>query len=266
MPSIPMAQSQAFKKILETPTTNDPITKEYQGFRKFIDAKWEKGNGCGQNDSSIKLSTSSFFNDSIGIRAAFYVDWDPQAYFSLKRNISKLNLVMPEWLFLDPNGDSLIIRRDKRGYDVIKASGIKVMPMLTNNLNGKWQGELLHRILNDKVKREKLINDLLNYILKENFAGINIDLEELVENNNQVLANFQKELYQKFHANGLLVSQDVMPFNEDYDYETLAKYNDYLMLMAYDQYTAETKPGPISDQKWIEAAVDQIAKKVPFQK
>jgi len=266
MPIIPVTQSQEFKKILESPTTNDPITKEYQGFRKFIDTKWEKGNGCGQNDSSIKLSTSSFFNDSIGIRAAFYVDWDPQAFFSLKRNISKLNLVLPEWLFLDPTGDSLIIRRDKRGYDVIKASGIKVMPMLTNNLNGKWQGEILHRILNDKIKREKLINDLLAHILKEKFVGINIDLEELVEDDNQVLANFQKELYQKFHANGLMVTQDVMPFNEDYDYATLAKYNDYLFLMAYDQYTAETKPGPISDQKWIEAAVDQIAKKVPVQK
>lgn len=266
MPTIPIAQSQAFKKILETPTTNDPITKEYQGFRKFIDAKWEKGKGCGQYDSSIKLSTSAFFSDSIGIRAAYYVDWDPQAFFSLKRNISKLNLVMPEWFFLDPNGDSLIIRRDKRGYDVIKASGIKVMPMLTNNLNGKWQGELLHRILNNKTKREKLINDLLNNVLKEKYAGINIDLEELIEDDNKILSNFQKELYQKFHANGLLVSQDVMPFNNDYDYKTLAKYNDYLMLMAYDQYTAETIPGPISDQKWIEAAVDQITKKVPPQK
>ena len=45
MPTIPIAQSQAFKKILETPTSNDPITKEYQGFRKFIDLKWEKVKG-----------------------------------------------------------------------------------------------------------------------------------------------------------------------------------------------------------------------------
>ena len=267
IPDIPTAQSQAFKKILESPTTNDPITKKYQGFRKYIDKKWAKGKGCGQNDSSINLSTSHLFNDSIGIRAAFYVDWDPQAFFSLKRNVSKLNLVLPEWLFLDPTGgDSLIVRRDKRGYDAIKASGVKVMPMLTNNLNGVWQSDVLHRILTNKTKRAKLIDDLLHHILIEKFAGINIDLEELKENDNQVLDTFQKELYERFHANNLLVTQDVMPFNEDYDYTTLSKYNDYLFLMAYDQHSTDTKPGPISDQKWIEAAVEQMAKKVSANK
>ncbi|KAF0242529.1 MAG: glycosyl transferase family [Chitinophagaceae bacterium] len=266
MPDVPSAQRQAFRKILESPTTTDPIAKEYQGFRKFIDNKWAEGKGCGQFDSAIKLSTSHLFNDSIGIRAAFYVDWDPQAFFSLKRNINKLNLVLPEWFFLDPKGDSLIVRRDARGYNAIKASGVKVMPMLTNNLNGVWQGDVVHRILNDKTKRAKLINDLLKHIQREKFAGVNIDLEELIENDNSVLANFQKELYEAFHANNLLVSQDVMPFNDDYDYKTLSKYNDYLFLMAYDENTSDTKPGPISGQKWIEAAVDQLAAKVPLQK
>lgn len=266
MPSVPIIQGKIFKEILASDKDADSITKAYQGFRKFIDKKWTKGNGCGQNDSAIRLSTSPLFSDSLGIRAAFYVDWDPQAFFSLKRNISKLNLILPEWFFFDPSGDSMVVRKDKRGYDLIKASGVKIMPMLTNNVNGIWRGDVVSRILNNKVKREKLINDLYKYVKQEGFAGVNIDLEELVESNNQVLSNFQKELYEKFHANNLMVSQDVMPFNEDYDYKTLAKYNDYLFLMAYDQYSANSKPGPISSQKWIEAAVYQLVQKVPIPK
>jgi peptidoglycan-N-acetylglucosamine deacetylase len=266
MPDVPISQSASFKKILESTETKDSITKAYQGFRKFIDNKWANGKGCGQNDTALHLSNSDKFSDSLGIRAAFYVDWDPQAFFSLKRNINKLNLVIPEWLFFDPQGDSMVVRRTKRGHDVIKAARIPVMPMLTNNIDGHWDGAVLHRILNDKTKRSKLINDLALFILKEGYIGVNIDFEELIEEDDAILINFQKELYEVFHRNKLLVSQDVMPFNQDYNYPALSKYNDYLFLMAYDQFTADTKPGPISSQKWIEAAVDQITKKVPPQK
>ncbi|TAF56379.1 MAG: glycosyltransferase [Sphingobacteriia bacterium] len=264
LPDVPKAKTESFRKILEAPDTRDSITKEYQGFRKFF-AKNEKPSfNYGQADSdSNNVLMNKAFPDSIGMRAAFYVDWDPQAFFSLKRNINKLNLVIPEWFFFDPTGDSLVVRRELRGYNLIKKSGAKVMPMLTNNVHGKWDGAVVNRILNNPTKRQKLINDLLRTVEKDRFHGINIDLEELIEKDNGVLANFQKELYQAFHAKGLLVSQDVMPFNLDYDYKTLAQYNDYLFLMAYDQYSNESQPGPISGQKWIEAAVDQLVKKVP---
>ena len=68
------------------------------------------------------------------------------------------------------------------------------------------------------------------------------------------------------HAKGLLVTQDVVPFNEDYNFAELSKYNDYIFLMAYDQYSESTVPGPISHQRWIEGAVDQAAQKIPAQK
>lgn len=266
-PTVPILQSRVFKQILVDDHSPDSMAKEYQGFRKFIDDKWAAGNGCGQNDSAIRLSNSKLFSDSLGIRAAFYVDWDPQAFFSLRRNIQKLNLVLPEWLFFDPKGDSMVIRKEKRGYDLIKkARGLRVMPMLTNNINGKWDGAVVSRIINDPVKSEKLINDLYRWIKSEGFNGVNIDFEELIEKDNRVLTGFLKKLTARFHQGGLLTSIDVMPFNEDYDYRALAENTDYVFLMAYDQYTSSTKPGPISGQKWIEAAVDQIVKKVPIPK
>ena len=266
-PTVPILQSSVFKQILVDDHSPDSLAKEYQGFRKFIDDKWAAGNGCGQNDSAIRLSNSKLFSDSLGIRAAFYVDWDPQAFFSLRRNIQKLNLVLPEWLFFDPKGDSMVIRKEKRGYDLIKkARSLRVMPMLTNNINGKWDGAVVSRIINDPVKSEKLINDLYRWIKSEGFNGVNIDFEELIEKDNRVLTGFLKKLTARFHQGGLLTSIDVMPFNEDYDYRALAENTDYVFLMAYDQYTSSTKPGPISGQKWIEAAVDQIVKKVPIPK
>jgi peptidoglycan-N-acetylglucosamine deacetylase len=266
MPSLPQVRGQVMKEVLQSDKPTTELAKNYQGFRKFIDDKWKRGAGYRQEDSLDNQKGTLANIDSLGIRAAFYVAWDAQAFFSLKRNINKMNLVIPEWFFLDAKGDSVYTNIDKRGQAVIKASGVKVMPMLTNNINGVFRGDVIHRILNNPAKKEKLISDLIRLIKQHGFAGINIDLEELIEENNETLSNFQKELYTRFHAENLLVSQDVMPFNEDYEYSALGKYNDYVFLMAYDEHSSDTKPGPICSQRWIEAAVDQLAKKVPMHK
>ncbi|MES2003853.1 MAG: glycosyltransferase [Bacteroidota bacterium] len=262
-PDIPL-EGKAIKKVL---TEDQPayraseLGKQYRGFRKLIEDRWAKGKGTGQNNSVLDLSTSSLFSDSVGIRAAFYVAWDAQSFFSLRKNISKMNLVLPEWFFIDPNADTLFssMEKDKRAYDLIKASGVKVMPMLSNSFNSKFNGAALHRILNSPAKTDRLINDVVKLLKRYNFQGINVDFEELQESNNEVLANFEKKLYNVLHSNGFLVTQNVSPYNEDYNYKELAKYNDYIFLMAYDQHSESTKPGPISSQKWIQNAVNNLA-------
>lgn len=267
-PDVPM-EGRAIKKVLtgDVPAyRQSELTKRYRGFRKFIDEKWATGKGCGQNDNIIDLSSTPLFSDTLGIRAAFYVPWDPQSFYSLQKNISKLNLILPEWFFIDPNADTLFANMDKKAYDIIKASGVKIMPMLSNNSNGKFNGKALHRILNSQEKQDRLISDVLKQMARFKFTGINVDFEEIQESNNEKLSNFQKKLYKSLHENGYMVTQNVSAFNEDYDYPELAKYNDYLFLMAYDENNENTKPGPICSEKWVEAAVDNLAKHVPSQK
>lgn len=267
-PNIPL-EGRAMKKFLtgNVPTyRQSKLGKQYRGMRKFITDKWTAGKGCGQNDRALNLSSSSYFSDSLGIRSAFYVAWDAQSYFSLERNISKLNLVLPEWFFLDEHADTLRVNIDPKALKLIQSSHVSIMPMLTNNIREVWRGDVVHRIINDPVKKERLINDIIKTLKANNFSGINIDFEELVETRNEVLTNFQKDLYDRLHENNLLVTQDVSPFNEDYDYTNLAKYNDYLFLMAYDEHHPGGDPGPISGQRWIEAAVDLVAKNVPSNK
>lgn len=269
-PDVPL-EVRAVKKVL---TEDQPefraseLGKRYRGFRKQIEARWARGRGIGQNNSVLNLSNSSLFSDSIGIRAAFYVAWDNQSFFSLRKNISKINLVLPEWLFVDPKADTLFskMEKDTRAYDLVKASGVRVMPMLSNSDNGKFNGAALHRIMNNPAKTDRLINDVVRFLLKNKFHGINVDFEELQEDNDQVLINFEKKLYDTLHKHGLLVTQNVSPDNSDYNYTELSRYNDYIFLMAYDQHHEGSKPGPISSQHWIQDAVNKLAAKVPTQK
>jgi cellulose synthase/poly-beta-1,6-N-acetylglucosamine synthase-like glycosyltransferase/spore germination protein YaaH/peptidoglycan/xylan/chitin deacetylase (PgdA/CDA1 family) len=269
-PEIPL-EGKAIKKVLNEDQPEyraSELGKKYRGFRKLIEDKWATGKGTGQNNAVLDLSQSSLFSDSVGIRAAFYVAWDAQSFFSLRKNINKINLVLPEWFFIDPKADTLFsnMEKDTRAYELIKASGVKVMPMLSNSYNAQFNGAALHRILNNPKKTDRLINDVVKLLKKNNFQGINVDFEELQEDNNEVLTNFEKKLYNALHAEGFLVTQNVSPFNEDYNYKELARYNDYLFLMAYDQHSESTKPGPICSQRWIQNAVNNLASHIPASK
>ncbi|OQP39745.1 glycosyl transferase family 2 [Niastella yeongjuensis] len=251
-----------------------PISKKWApGFEKYIRRKEKR---AAEKKAALLAPTApkyqlppayaSFNRFPCGIRSAFYVAWDPQSFYSLQRNISNLNLVIPEWMFIDPKADTITTQVDDRALAIMKKSGVPIMPILSNNYKTEFLGEPVHRILTNPAKKEKLINDVINILEKNHFIGVNVDFEELKESSDEPLVAFQKELYIRLHAKGLLVTQDISPFNEDYNYEELAKYNDYIFLMAYDQYADNTGPGPIAHQQWIESAVDKVARKIPSNK
>ncbi len=280
-PEVPQL-NESLKKILQPDqpfADKNKLTRDYAGFRQYITAKYDRKRNFYQQPKSAAVNNANpfplpstaakgrpFSTFPCGIRAAFYVTWNPQSFYSLKANINKLNLVIPEWLFIDPVADTLVPGIDARGLAIMQESGVKIMPMLSNNVNKIFRGDVVKRILANPAKKEKLINDILKVITANNFYGVNVDLEELDQATDEPLVAFQKELYEKLHEKGFAVTQDVIPFNDDYNFPELAKYNDYIFLMAYDQYNDATAPGPISAQKWIEAAVDAAAKNIPSEK
>jgi peptidoglycan-N-acetylglucosamine deacetylase len=275
-------QSQLYKKVLDTNRTflfKNSLIEQYGGFRKYINEKVPYRGGAfpGQSkkdsDHQALLHAKpadtnfrSFTKFPAGIRAAFYVDWDAQSFLSLQQYIDKMNMVIPEWIFLDPTADTVFTDIDPRAWGVMKRSGVKILPILSNNFKEVFRGDAVRRVIADPVKKQRLINDVIKILEQNNFIGVNVDFEEVEEKNNEDLVNFQRDLYTQLHAHHLLVTQDVIPFNEDYDFKGLAKYNDYIFLMAYDQFSDNTGPGPISHQKWIEGAVDDAVKNIPEQK
>ncbi|MDR6920737.1 polysaccharide deacetylase family protein [Chryseobacterium sp. 2987] len=240
------------------------ISKEYKGFRSFIFektmhtslAKIEKARA--ERRKNQNLSWSRFPG---GIRSAFYVAWDPQSLMSLKRNIRHINLVFPEWFFLDPKTGDLKTNVDPEGYKVIRRTSVAAMPILSNNFQQEFHSEGLGKVLKDPRKRSQLIRKITQQCLKLHFKGINIDFEDMNLDSDEPLIAFMKELSETFKKNGLLVTMDIMTDNDDYNIQKLNPYVDYFVLMAYDEYSADSDAGPVSSQKWIEAQTDKILKK-----
>lgn len=258
---------------------NNRLAKEYKGFRERFHEKKAYGNYAKWHDRrQAKITPFKGSHDQkenkyfaswdapAGIRAGFYVNWDPQAYLSLKQCIGKLNMVLPEWFFINPTTGGLEVRIDSKAYRLMKRAGIPIIPMLSNAYNGDFQPEGISKVLHNPALRQRLIAELLAQCERYDFAGINIDIEELREADNAHLTQFVKETAKAFHAKQLYVTQDIVPFNEDYDVEQLAKHNDYLFLMAYDEHNTMSAPGPVSSQQWIGAATADVLKKVPSDK
>lgn len=267
--AMPYLKTIEYKPLKDTQSfvyKNSLMVQKYYGFRKFIDRKDQHIREPYQKKLRPDFRNITSATEPCAIRSAFYVDWDPQSFLSLQRYVNKINLVIPEWFFIDPNADTLYTNIDKRALAIMRKSGVNIMPILTNNFQEEFRGDVVHRLITDRAKRERLLNDLVRLLKQNDFIGINVDFEDLNEKTDEGFINFQKELYEKLHAQGLLVTQDVVPFNEDYNYDALSKYNDFLFVMAYDEFSDGTKAGPIAEQKWIEAAIDAATKKLPSQK
>jgi poly-beta-1,6 N-acetyl-D-glucosamine synthase len=230
--------------------------KKYKGFKNFLEKKIK--------EDSVKQAKATAFapvKQLPFIRAAFYTPWTARTSLpDLQKNGDKLNTIFPEWFFIDTTTRSgLQTRIDSMGIRLMKQKGLSILPILTNFNSAKraFDGTLLHGILNDAQKQKVFISQLVNVLQLYHLQGINIDFEELLEPTNEPLTNFQKNLYEALHAKNMLVTMDVSVKNDDYDYKKLSDYNDYIILMAYDQYSnTETGPGPVSAQKWIEEALD----------
>lgn len=263
-PSMP--QMNSIRKSFESKINPDnkftlatPLNKKFKGFKDFLQKRIQE-----------EKKPRNVVNAQL-IRGAFYVPWSPLSLSDLRANGSKLNTIYPEWFFINPTTFQLDSRIDKEALSVMKYHKLSVQPILNNFISipgkqGNFNGDLLHTILHNQKLQNQLIGQIITTLKTNNLQGINIDFEEMKENSDEFLNAFMKNLYTQFKQNGLIVSIDIMADNTDYNHNYLKDYTDYFIIMAYDQFNDPSHAGPISDQKWIEKQLDQIAKDIPSEK
>jgi cellulose synthase/poly-beta-1,6-N-acetylglucosamine synthase-like glycosyltransferase/peptidoglycan/xylan/chitin deacetylase (PgdA/CDA1 family)/spore germination protein YaaH len=203
----------------------------------------------------------------------FFVDWEDTSFTSLKENIEKLDKLMPEWYHLT-DGDGTFTQDNPARQELASAFIREHRPKLpvcpiVNNFNPKarhWEDQKLAQMLVNPDNRERAIQRLLSIVQTNNFAGVSIDFESVPDESQPDLIIFMKDLYNRFHALGLEVSESV-PFDDEvYDYKELAKSNDFLILMAYDQHDTNGEPGPPAAQDWYATALHKRFADVPASK
>lgn len=176
-----------------------------------------------------------------------------------------MNEVAPDYFSLDSSGN-LVITPDTSASFVqnMHSGGVLVSPYLTND----WDQAKGIAALNNA---DKLSSDIAAAVTKYNLDGINIDIENVTPNERSAYVNFAKLLRDKL-GSGKVISVAVAanPYGTksgwagSYDYAGLAKYCDYLMIMAYDESYYGSAPGPVASignvKKSVKYALSVVSK------
>ncbi|MBB6498566.1 glycosyltransferase [Pedobacter cryoconitis] len=213
-----------------------------------------------------KLHRLSHPNNKARINAGFYVNWDPQSLTDLKDHIKQLDMVVTESFFIKNGADTVIDQVSTEAMKVIHKHKKVAIAMVSNFSGDHFDGNAIHKLLQNKGLQNRFIDNLIKSLKKYGFHGVNIDFEEIKEKTDEPLAAFQKNLYEKLHAQNLIVSQDISPDNDDYNLSILEKYNDYVFIMAYDQHSESSNAGDISHQQWVEEQLDKICERISSDK
>ncbi len=198
----------------------------------------------------------------------FYVNWDDSSYESLRRHLSKLDEIVPEWLRLQEGADPLVVEIDTRALDLIRRARpqLPILPMLHNSKAGVWDAPALTHAVQDAPSRKRLVDALVAFVAKHGFAGVVLDLETVPQEAQANLLMFVQELHAAFAPHGWHVAQAV-PFDDpEWNYPAYAQANDQLFLMAYDEHWSTSEAGSVAGQPWFEATLAKRLAEIPAEK
>jgi len=130
------------------------------------------------------------------------------------------------------------------------------------------------KFLNSAPARAACVNMMKDMILKYDLDGINLDFENMNKSDRDLYTQFVKEMADMCHSVGAILSVDVTKYEPTsptyslcYDRTAIAKYADYVGLMAYDQNgTWSTEAGSVADLEWTEKALIKTLEEVPNEK
>ena len=129
---------------------------------------------------------------------------------------------------------------------------------MINNYNNEiqdWDSVRLAKMLASPSARATNIQALLDFVQTNKLQGISIDYESVPAESSPALTAYMSELYARFHPLGLEVSQSVAVDDPGFDYHSLTKYADYLILMVYDEHWSTSEDGPVASRQMFADAL-----------
>ncbi|MFD1636340.1 LysM peptidoglycan-binding domain-containing protein [Evansella tamaricis] len=178
------------------------------------------------------------------------------------------NTVSPSYFDVNRNGTLKLTHLvDPVFISNMHQQGIRVVPFLSNH----WDREVGRAML---ANREQATTEIANAIMKYNLDGVNVDIENINHEDREAFTDFVRLLRQKLPASkevSVAVAANPNGWTQGwhgaYDYNALAKYSDYLMIMTYDESYYSGSPGPVASLPWVERSIQYaIAQGVPKDK
>ena len=242
----------------------------------------------------LLLSITPSYSEELKQPRKILTGWIP--YYSMKtslpstlNNIDLIQEVMPFWYTLKYNGaQKKLVITDlytpanpsvpiAQPLASIRSAGLKIIPTISDGTDKL----VLAKELATPAYRTRLATDITNFVLTNNYDGIDLDLENFAFQDGNtswpttqpLWVAFVRELSAQLHAQKKLLSitSPVVFFPTDkqkgytvYAWAQIAPMIDRLRIMAYDYSLAN--PGPIGPLSWAERAVQYAVTVIPASK
>ncbi len=133
---------------------------------------------------------------------------------------------------------------DQRLIDIALDYDVAPLMVVTNiKQKGGFSSSLISSILNDEVKVNNLLNNVLNALQRKKYYGVNFDFEYIYQDDKDKFASFEKKAYEFFNSRGYFMSTALAPkisssqkglLYEAHDYNMASRNNDLVILMTYE--------------------------------
>ena len=248
----------------------------------------QKLNHSAHRKTDLKPSEVTL-NTGEGLRAAYYVDWDPASYSSLKQHIKQIDLLFPEWLHVvDGTGAITAYNADEnRRYAVVDKGGVhgvdqefkvaraiadnrvdtEIFPLVNNYDPARSAFAPVAPFLADPNARASFLKQL-DQMLAANptYRGLDLDFEEIPITSQPDFQALVQAAYADLHPRGLRLYINTPVGDPGFNLQFLAANSDGLLLMNYDEHQAVSEPGPIASQDWFTSNLEDVLKTVPKEK
>jgi peptidoglycan-N-acetylglucosamine deacetylase len=228
-------------------------------------------------------------NSGEGLRAAYYVEWDPASYSSFKQHVKQIDLLFAEWLHVvKPDGGLTSYAIDNRPFNVVDQHGVhpvdrenkvartiaqanedtEVFPLVNNYdpVKGVWL-ESVGDFLSSADARANFLKQVDTFLAANpTYRGLTLDFEEIPTAAQPGYMELLTALYNDFHPRKLLLYVNVPVGDSDYDLKRISELSNGLLLMNYDQHQSESEPGPLASQDWFIDNLKTVLKVVPKEK
>ena len=233
-----------------------------------------------------KLAASQVrLNQEEGIRAAFYVPWDPASFSSLRDYARQIDILYPDWLHvLTPDGRLQgIDDQTNKFFDVVQGStvrqvddrvmpllnaevpGVEVFPMVNNFDGANWVGGVVS-VLNNEDARALFRRQVLQFLSSGRYRGLMVDFEAFPASGQAGYIALLSELSSDLHGRGMKLYVAVPPRSPEYDYAAIASAADGVVLMNYDEHYPGAESGPVASQDWFVQNLMLAKSKIPQEK
>ncbi len=213
------------------------------------------------------------------IRAGFFVAWDPASMASLQRHYKDLDVLMPVSLGavsadgrLDEANDiqrlyAWMKEVQAQASHKDKQSELPAVMSVVQNYDGTtWRVPEMAEMLARPESRARLIDSLTRYAVEHDQVGIAVDFELVPDKSQRDFREFIAELGAGTRGAGIKLMVALPAADWVYDYASIAKSCDAVILMNYDEHWQSSRPGPIASQDWFVRNLDNILKLVPPDK